>query len=122
MRGQRNTQIVLDYEGSGIVVENVTADVIKSSLNRTKYDVIFFPGGKHEVGKKISTTRTFLTELLGCSRPDLSSQRYLAGYFQQGFQPAGYIRRDIRLDMSGRIYTVGLSHRGYIQPDLVGRK
>ena len=45
VRGQRNTQIVLDYEGSGIEVENVTADVIKSSLDRSAYDVIFFPGG-----------------------------------------------------------------------------
>ena len=45
VRGQHNTQIVLDYEGSGIEVENVTADVIQNGLNRSKYDVVFFPGG-----------------------------------------------------------------------------
>ena len=45
VRGQHNTQIVLSYEGSGINVENITADEVQNGLNRSKYDVIFFPGG-----------------------------------------------------------------------------
>ena len=45
-RGHRNTHTVLNYEGSGIVAVNVTADDIhKNVLNKGNFDVVFFPGG-----------------------------------------------------------------------------